>query len=221
VALRRAFALAVLACVPALALSACGGAPAAEAEPEQAPPSGPQEIVEALRGGGYVLYLRHTATDMTKHDAAGAPLEDCDRQRNLTEAGRDEARRIGEALRALEIPTDQVVSSEYCRCLETAKLAFDPERVVPEPLITGLPGRDEEEYESRVEALRELIGERPAGKTNRVLVGHVKNLEAAAELTVEEGETAVFEPLGAGEFRLLGRFSAATWPQLADALASG
>lgn len=203
-----------------LALAACGGGAETPAETE-APPSHPRELVEALRGGGHVLYLRHALTDMTQVDVAGAPIDDCARQRNLTARGREQARRIGEALRALEIPTEQVVSSEYCRCLETARLAFDGDRVVPEPLLTGLQGPGEGDYDERVAALRELVGEPPAGRTNRVVVGHGKNLEAVAGVAVDEGETAVFVPLGGGEFRLAGRVPAAVWPQLADELAEG
>lgn len=214
----RAVSRAPLLLLVVLALAACGGSPETQAETE-APPSDPRDLVDALRGGGHVLYLRHAATDMMEVDVAGAPIEDCARQRNLTARGRDQARRIGEALRALEIPTEQVVSSEYCRCVETAELAF--EQVVREPLLTGLPGPGVDDYDERVAALRELVGEPPAGRTNRVVVGHSKNLEAAADMSVDEGETAVFVPLGGGGFRLAGRVPAAVWPQLADELAEG
>jgi phosphohistidine phosphatase SixA len=200
----------------ALALPACGGG---AGEDETPGAEGPQAVGEALRGGGHVLYLRHAATDRTERDALGAPLEDCGRQRNLTDAGREQARRIGEALRRLQIPTGQVVSSEYCRSLETARLAFD--RVVPEPLLSGLPPPGEDDYDERVAALRELLGEPPPGTANRVVVGHSWNLEAAADVSIDEGETAVFEPLGGGEFRFAGRIPAAVWPQLADELADG
>jgi phosphohistidine phosphatase SixA len=180
-------------------------------------PAGAQALVEALRDGGHVVYLRHAATDRSQRDVLGAPLGDCARQRNLTPEGRDQARRIGEAIRALEIPVGTVVSSEYCRCLETARLAFD--RVVPDPLLTGILAPGEGDYDERVAALQELLGDRPAAAANRVVVGHVKNLQAAAGgLEIEEGEAAIFEPLGGREFRLAGRIPAAAWPQLADAL---
>jgi phosphohistidine phosphatase SixA len=182
-------------------------------------PTGPQALVEELRGGGYVLFLRHTATDQAERDVAGAPIHDCERQRNLNEAGREQAREIGEAIRALELPIGPIVASEYCRTLETARLAFD--RVVPDPLLSGLPGPDEDEYDEYVAALRELLGDPPPAGSNRIVVGHIKNLKAAANVEVDEGGTAVFEPLGDGEFRLAGRIPAAVWPQLADALAEG
>ena len=204
--MRRGLALAAAAA----ALGGCGGGE----EPEA---GGPRELVEGLRGGGHVLFLRHARTDMSEQDVAGAPIGDCARQRNLTDAGREQARRIGDAIRALGIPVGPVLSSEYCRCLETARLAF--ERVVPEPLLSGLPGRAEAGHEERVAALQELLGEPPEEGANRVVVGHVKNLHAAAGIEVEEGEAAVFEPLGGREFRLAGRIPAAVWPQLADALA--
>jgi phosphohistidine phosphatase SixA len=207
-------ALLLLAAV--LLLAGCG---AGDGERDAARPDGPAALVEALRGGGYVLYLRHAETDLTERDYLGAPMHDCERQRNLNEAGREQARAIGEAVRALGIPTGQVVSSEYCRCLETARLAFD--RVVPEPLLTGLPGPGEADYEERTAALRRLLGEPPAAGSNRVVVGHGKNLEAVTDVSPDEGESAVFEPLGGSDFRLSGRIPAAVWPQLAEALAEG
>lgn len=207
--MRRALLLALLA------LAGCGGA----AGPEEAAPAGPQALVEELQRGGHVLYLRHAATDLTEQDVAGAPLADCGRQRNLTAAGREQARTIGRALRELGITVAEVVSSEYCRCLETARLAFG--RAKPEPLLSGLPGSGEEGYDERVAALRGLLSEPPPAGANRLVVRHVKNLEAAAKVEVDEGGTAVFEPLGADGFRLARRLPAEAWPQLADALGGG
>jgi phosphohistidine phosphatase SixA len=199
-------------CVASLVLAACG------ADADERAAGGPAELVEALRGGGYVLYLRHTATDQAERDQLdlGAALHDCSRQRNLTDAGREQARRIGEAIRALGIPTGPVVASEYCRTLETARLAFD--RVVPDPLLTGIALDDEPDRERRVEALRELLSEPPSEGSNRVVVGHVMNLRAAAGIEIDEGETAVFEARGDDGFELAGRIPAAAWPQLAEAL---
>src|SRR4029450_13336468 len=71
-----------------------------------------------------VVLIRHAATDMTQRDEMGAPLADCARQRNLTDEGRADARRINEVFRAGGVPVGRVLSSAFCRCLETARLAF-------------------------------------------------------------------------------------------------
>src|SRR5918995_7047565 len=178
-------------------VAGCGGA-SAPATPERLDPV---QLVEALQEGGLVIYLRHAATDRSKEDADVVDFDDCSTQRNLNDAGREQARTIGEAFRALEIPVDEVVSSEYCRTRQTGELAFG--RVELEPDLTGFPNRGEPTYERRVARTRELLGQ-PVGDGNLVLVAHVKNIVAAAGVSLEEGELAVFEPLEGRDFRHLG-----------------
>src|SRR5215475_1556473 len=113
----RAHALAmrwrsVLACA-VLILAAAGPAVAAD-----------EALWTLLRAGGQVIMLRHAGTIGTVGDPPGFQVEDCSTQRNLTEAGREQARKIGEAFRAREIPIARVLSSPWCRCLDTARLAF-------------------------------------------------------------------------------------------------
>src|SRR5918992_1485576 len=79
--------------------------------------------VEGLRRGGYVLALRHAATDFSMSDTT-RDLRDCSRQRNLSAEGRRQARSIGSAFRRLGIPVGVVLASPYCRTRETARLAF-------------------------------------------------------------------------------------------------
>src|SRR5262245_51596888 len=68
-----------------------------------------------LRAGTQVILVRHAATDMSQRDDKDAPLADCSRQRNLTDEGRADARRIREAFRLRAIPVGRVLSSPYCR----------------------------------------------------------------------------------------------------------
>jgi hypothetical protein len=65
---------------------------------------------------------------------------------------------------------------------------------------------------------QELLGSPPPDGTNTVLVAHVKNLEAAAELEIAEGDTAVFQPFGGSRFRYLGRVPVSAWPPLVEQL---
>jgi phosphohistidine phosphatase SixA len=197
-----------------LCLAACGGGETSDAAEQPTV----LELVEALRDGGYVVYIRHTATDMSQEDTHKTDVSRCDGMRNLTEAGREDARELGRAFRELEIPVASVVASEYCRTRETAQLAFgDFER---ERLLTGFPPDDPAgPYEARVRATQELLGSPPADGRNTVLVAHVKNLEAAADIEIDEGDTAVFQPFGGSRFRYLGRVPVAAWPQLVERLA--
>jgi phosphohistidine phosphatase SixA len=77
-----------------------------------------------LGGGGQIVLMRHATTSPGVGDPPGFRPAECATQRNLTDAGRDEARRIGAAFRARRVPVGRVLSSHWCRCLETARLAF-------------------------------------------------------------------------------------------------
>jgi broad specificity phosphatase PhoE len=86
-------------------------------------PSAAEPIWETLRQPGSVVVVRHSYAPGT-FDPPDARLDDCSTQRNLDEAGRAQARRIGEAFRQQGIAVRTVLSSPRCRCLETARLAF-------------------------------------------------------------------------------------------------
>lgn len=194
-----------LAC---LALAGCGGGSTPAAEDERL---GPAQLVQALQEGGLVVYFRHAATDQSQDDAGLADLDDCSKQRNLDESGRAQSREIGRAFRALGLPVGDVLTSEYCRTRETAELAFG--RYDDEPALTGFPGEDDPGYRERRAGARALLGS-PPEQGNTILVAHAKNLEAAAGISLDEGDAAVFEPLGESRFRYLGRIPASVWPQL-------
>jgi phosphohistidine phosphatase SixA len=154
---------------------------------------------------------------MSQEDTHKTDVSRCDGMRNLTDAGREQARALGRAFRELEVPVNRVLASEYCRTRETARLAFgDFER---DPRLTGFPPEDPPgPYEARIRATQELLGSPPPDGTNTVLVAHVRNLEAAAELEIAEGDAAVFQPFGGSRFRYLGRVPVFAWPRLVEQL---
>jgi phosphohistidine phosphatase SixA len=189
-----------------LLLSGCSGLSAPEPE---APLSG-DRLVEALREGGLVLYLRHTATEDDAPD--GLPTDPCEQQRALTTAGRAEARAIGAAWDALQVPVGRVVASPFCRTVETAELAFG-ETETDEALLPIERGSGAEEAGT---AVRELLGAAPEDGTNTVLVGHVSNLRPATGATPQEGGTVVFRPHGRGAFRIVAEIAPGGWQHLAQ-----
>ena len=76
----------------------------------------------ALREGNRVALVRHAATPGGVGDPPGFRLDDCATQRPLTEKGRAQARLMGERFRAERIVVGKVLSSQWCRCRETAAL---------------------------------------------------------------------------------------------------
>jgi hypothetical protein len=108
---------------------------------------------QVLRDGGIVLF-RH-AIAPGGGDPPGMRLDDCSSQRNLDAAGRDQALRIGDAIRGAGIRIGAVLSSEWCRTMETAELAF-PRRVTTEPAFNSFFA-DRGAGAARTEAARRLL----------------------------------------------------------------
>jgi phosphohistidine phosphatase SixA len=166
------------------------------------------EGVALLRAGGLNLYIRHAITDRAQMDTGRRG--DRAGQRNLSEAGRRQAIRLGEAFRALHIPVAEVLTSEVFRALDTAELAFGAARVrVERDLIADdyTPGDARED----ARAVSRRLGEPVAGG-NRVMVGHIVPLgmilgRSLAQEEFPEGGLALFRPLG-GRWEHLGMLSA-------------
>jgi phosphohistidine phosphatase SixA len=172
------------------------------------------ELLAALRRGGYVIHIRHAATDPERADPQIEEAADCSTQRRLSELGVNQSRRIGAAIRELEIPVGAVLSSPYCRCLDTARLAFGRADVVPD-LLSSLPA-SEPEAKRLAQALYAMLATPPAAGTNTVLVGHMANLKEATGIWPEpEGVAHVFEPLAGGTIRLIAEIPPDGWPALA------
>jgi phosphohistidine phosphatase SixA len=144
------------------------------------------ELLRNLHDGGYVLVIRH-ATSPGSGDPANFKLDDCTTQRNLSDGGRAQARRIGETLRAYDVPIGGVLSSRWCRALETARLAFG--RVEGEPMLDQF--YDAEARDTRTQAVRAIVAAAPQSGTNLVLMTHQPNVTALTNLSVEEGEIVV------------------------------
>ena len=165
----------------------------------------------ALLRGGYVLYFRHGATDFGQNDSAMTGYEDCARQRNLTDRGRDDARAIGAAIRRLRIPVTSVLASPFCRTRETAELIFG--RATTDARVRGGPARTEDP--ERYGALRTLLSTPVAAGGNIAIVSHGNPFHAlAGPPYLAEGEVAIVEPLGAKGFRVVGKITPDGWGTL-------
>ena len=154
-----------------------------------------------LKAGGQVILVRHAITTPGVGDPPGMRLDDCASQRNLTDAGRAHARRLGDAFRARGIAVDRLLSSPWCRCLETARLAFGTAEVwVPLSNLFGRPERSGEQ----VRQMRALVGERRTGGT-LVLVSHGSTISALTGIQLGPAEMLVVTPQGDGRFTVVGR----------------
>ena len=83
-----------------------------------------KNIIENLKVGGKLIFIRH-AYAPGGGDPENFNIYDCSTQRNLSESGRIQSRKIGNFFRENKIKIENVYSSEWCRCKETASLAFE------------------------------------------------------------------------------------------------
>lgn len=189
---------------------------AAEAADQYDPPPNVLEgrqLVEALRAGGYVIYLRHGITDHSLDDTDRENLVNCATQRTLSEEGRQQMRRIGEAIKTLGIRISTVLSSPFCRTLDSAKLAFGRAEIIDD-LRQGVDA-DEATAERRARALRKMLATAPGEPgTNTVLSGHSGNLQEATGIWPKpEGVAIVFKPGPGGEFTYIATILPAHWQE--------
>jgi len=107
---------------------------------------------------------------------------------------------VGAAFASGGVPIGRVLSSQWCRCLETARLTFGTAE--PWPALNS-SFRDRTLEADRTREVRALASERPA-KGNLVLVTHQVNIGALTGVYPVEGELVVLTPLGQGNFRVAG-----------------
>lgn len=106
------------------------------------------EVAGQLRGKGHVYMMRHAQTEPGMGDPENFRIGDCSTQRNLAESGRQQAARIGQMFREAGIVFDRVRSSQWCRCRETARLAFGADEEWP-VLNSSFRNRSEQPARSR------------------------------------------------------------------------
>ncbi len=187
----------------------------AVAQAQEEPLPGLRSVLGELRRGGFVVYFRHAMTDQAGASDEEANLARCETQRNLSLEGREQAARIGRAFRALGIPVGVVTSSPFCRCKDTARLAFG-QFTVSDHLYFAM-GADADERKRLAEALRRMLSGPPAKGTNTVIVAHTANLREAAGIWPKpEGVAYLFRPRPGGQLEPAAKVLPEEWAAAAS-----
>lgn len=150
-----------------------------------------------LRAGGCVVLMRHAQTVAGIGDPPGFRLGDCSTQRNLSEAGREQAQRVGQAFAREGIRVDDVRSSAWCRCTDTADLAFG-RHTVWAPVNSFF--RDNSGPEQTQAVLRDVA--KLQAPRNLVLVTHQVNISSLTGEYPAMGEIFIARPNGRSGDRL-------------------
>jgi broad specificity phosphatase PhoE len=164
-----------------------------------------------LAKGGYVILLRHTTTVPGVGDPPGFRIDDCSTQRNLSDQGRTEARRWGAMVIKHHVPIAHVYTSQWCRCIDTAKLAFAValKGAAPEswPALNSFFDNPANEQQQTADVKSRLAKMKVPGK-NIVLVTHQVNISALSGEAPAMGEAIVMRMNGDGSLSRAGRLRA-------------
>ena len=182
-----------------------------------AAPLSDQALVRALQGGGYVIVMRHASSPIALPDGKTAETDNTARERQLDAAGKDSARAMGAALKALKIPVGKVWSSPTYRARETGRLANLPAPETAAPLGDAGANMQAKVEEARAGYLRGKSEEVPRAGTDTIVVTHGPNMVAAfgkEASGLTDGEAMVFHPDGQGHTELVGRVKIGDWPKL-------
>ena len=151
----------------------------------------PAQATEAgwalLRNGGQVVLMRH-ANAPGNGDPANFDIEKCGTQRNLSDRGKQQARRIGALYQARAAPVEKVLTSRYCRARDTAVLAFGSDLVEPFAALDIAP--DEDALAAQKTEILAAINDY-TGSGNLVMVTHLAIIEALLDGQAREGEAII------------------------------
>jgi len=157
-----------------------------------------------LKEGDRVILMRHAATFGGAGDPEGFRLEDCATQRNLTEKGRADAKATGEQMRLQKIPVGKILTSQWCRCRDTATLMAAGPVEVAETFNNAFNLR--ERIDELTKGARAVIaGWKGPGVL--IVVTHGANILPLTGFQPAEGEMIVVEsdPAPDGKLRVIGR----------------
>ncbi|MBE9185661.1 histidine phosphatase family protein [Microcoleus sp. LEGE 07076] len=151
---------------------------------------------------GLVVAMRHAIAPGTG-DPANFKLGDCSTQRNLSAQGRTQAKQIGVKFRNRNIKVSRVLSSQWCRCLETAKL-INVGKVEPFPALNSFFSNSSKEP-GQTATIRKLILDNRNTKGAIILVTHQVNITAITDIIPQSGEAVILKSDGQGKIKIVGR----------------
>jgi phosphohistidine phosphatase SixA len=155
----------------------------------------------AARPGAVVLFRHATAPGVG--DPPGFRLDDCPTQRNLDEQGRAEARRLGAQFRDRKIQVGAVLTSQWCRTRETARLAFGDRLPRDEPVFNSFFNQSAAQRDAQTARARDLIA-RWRGPGTLVVVTHQVNITALTGTNASSAEGVVLRAGADGEPKVVG-----------------
>lgn len=172
-------------------------------------------LLNQVRQGGFVLYMRHGNTDNSKPDRAPqVDLNDCSTQRPLSEEGRRVTAGVGKAIRQAKLPLGEIIVSPMCRAKESALSAFGSNFVVNNNLMYTA-NLTTAQKKPILETTRKLLSEPVPAGINRLVLAHAPNMADLIGYFVKpEGTVVVIQPKGNGQFEYVASIHPDMWSEL-------
>jgi len=163
------------------------------------------DVWALLKKPGHVVLLRHSNAPGSQTESDDMNFKDCSIQRNLDAEGKAQAARIGDEFRKRQIATLRLISSQYCRALDTARLTkLGP--VTQNPVLNQVFLANPGQMSEAATKGRELMKKIPA-KQLTMLVTHVSNIQAMSGAKLDSGEMAVVHFDKSGEVVVDGKIT--------------
>jgi phosphohistidine phosphatase SixA len=170
-----------------------------------APPAAAEDVWALLKKPGHIILLRHSNAPGSVPESNEMDFKNCSIQRNLDADGRAHAARIGDAFRKHKISNVRLISSQYCRAMDTAKLTklgpITQNPVLNQVFLADISGMREAGAKGR-----ELMKKIPAGQLT-MLVTHVTNIQAIGGGQLDSGQMAVVHFDKSGELVVDGKIT--------------
>ncbi len=177
-------------------------------------------LVQALRRGGFNLYMRHAQSTVGQDgNLLQTPFwwENCAIQRNISDSGKEQAKKVGDALKTLKIPVEQILTAQFCRTRDTGHLMGLGPIEVTEDINHQIGQRAG--FDVNVARFKRLA-EIPAAGTNTLLVSHTHGSPRVEERImggIQEAEIVVYQPDGQGGSEPVARIPVPEWETLIKA----
>ena len=146
---------------------------------------------EPAKNGDKIILIRHSKAPGFG-DPPGFKIQDCKTQRNLSKEGIDQSKKIGKLFKQNQIKIDQVLSSQWCRCKDTAKFAFNSYKEFSALNSTFQPPYDEN-AKKQIKELKDYIQKWNGNGKNLILITHYVIITAITDVAPRSGEIVIID----------------------------
>ena len=146
---------------------------------------------EPAKDGDRIILIRHSIAPGSG-DPAGFKIKDCKTQRNLSQEGVRQSKKIGKLFKQNQINIDKVLSSQWCRCKDTAKYAFKNYKEFS-ALNSTFQSPYDKNAKKQIKELRDYIQKWSGNGGNLVLVTHYVIITALTNVAPRSGEIVIID----------------------------